>query len=42
MDNINFNKLINLTNETIVKIFDLIKNRDWISLIKLIKITKID
>ena len=39
---INFNELIDLNNDTIGKIFDLVKQRDWTNLIKLIKLTKID
>lgn len=39
---INFDKLIDTNNETIVKIFELVKLRDWTNLIKLIKKTSID
>lgn len=42
ISNINFDKLIDDNNETIVKIFELVKQRDWINLIKLIKKTSID
>lgn len=42
ISNINFDKLINNNNETIVKIFEFIKQRDWNNLIKLIKKTSID
>ena len=42
MVNIDFNKLIDTTNETIIKIFDLVKHREWDKLIKIIKSTEID
>lgn len=40
--NIDFDKLIDKTNETIIKIFELVKLRDWDKLIKIIKSTEID
>lgn len=40
--NINFDKLINNNNETIMKIFEFVKQRNWTNLIKLIKKTSID
>lgn len=42
ISNINFDKLINDNNETIEKIFELVKQRDWVNLIKLLKKTSID
>ena len=42
ISNIDFDKLIVNNNETIVKIFELTKQRDWKNLIKLIKKTSID
>lgn len=42
ISDINFKKLIDNNNETIVKIFELVKQRDWINLIKLLKKTSID
>lgn len=40
--NIDFNKLIDTTNETILKIFELVKLREWDKLIEIIKSTDID
>jgi len=40
--NFNFDKLINDNNETIEKIFELVKQRDWVNLIKILKKTSID
>ena len=40
--NIDFNKLIDMTNETIIKIFESVKHREWDKLIQLIKSTEID
>jgi hypothetical protein len=40
--NIDFNKLIDKKNETIVKIFDLVKQRSWEELVKIIKNSSID
>jgi ankyrin repeat protein len=42
ISNINFDKLIDNNNETVVKIFEYVKLRDWVNLIKLIKKTSID
>ena len=42
ISNIDFNKLIDTNNETIEKIFELVKKRDWVKLIKLLKLTQID
>ena len=42
MVNIDFNKLIDTTNETIIKIFELVRQREWGKLIKIIKSTEID
>lgn len=42
ISNINFNNLIDSNNETVIKIFDLVKQRDWVNIIKLIKKTSID
>lgn len=40
--NVDFNKLIDKNNDTIEKIFDLVKQRNWKDLVKLIKTTEID
>ena len=42
ISNVNFDKLVHDNNETIEKIFELVKQRNWVNLIKLIKNTSID
>ena len=42
INDINFNKLIENNNKTIIEIFDLVKKMDWKNLNKLIKSSKID
>ena len=42
VNDINFNKMIENNNKTIIKIFDLVKKMDWKNLNKLIKSSKID
>lgn len=42
ISDINFDKLIDDNNESINNIFNLVKKRDWINLVKFIKTTKID
>lgn len=40
--NINFDKLIDTNNKTVMKIFELVKQHDWVGLIKLIRTSNID